>query len=169
MTFISPRDLVTRGAVDYPERIAVTSSEGPITYGELAEQTAMAAATLKEAGVGAGVQVALAISDPVTFFVCYFGVLEAGGIIAPISATATVTEARELITSSGAQFLIVDRDSALPAGLETGSEPSTLPSCDSVVWRMDSGSGRLTLCPGARTAIFFGNSLPGQPVVRNIF
>lgn len=166
MTPPSPRDLVKTAAERHGDRVAVISGDERITYGQLADRTAALAAALKESGVGPGVQVALALPNSATFFVCYFGVLEAGGIVAPVSATATAAEVDELLTASQAQFLIAPRDSALPASLGTAPEPSPLPSGDAVIWRMKSGGPSLDTIPWREDGYFlrqFSSGSTGRP------
>jgi long-chain acyl-CoA synthetase len=111
----SPRDLIRRAAGSHPERTAAIAPDRELSYGQLAAEIAALSSRLKRMGVGRGVQVAQVLPNSIAFLVCYFAVLEAGGITVPIPPATTSAELEELLESSGIQLLIT----------EAGSFPST--------------------------------------------
>jgi len=110
----SPRDLVRRGAERHGKRPAVVEADQSLTYCELAARTDATAASLRRAGVGPGVQVALSAPNSIAYLVWYFGVLEAGGIVVPLASNVTSSEARNLLGASGIRFMAAAEGVSLP-------------------------------------------------------
>ena len=135
--YVSPRDLVRRGAERHGARLAVTSPDFNLTYRELADRTARIADILKRAGVGPGVQVAIMLSNCPEFPIWYFGVFEAGGIVLSLSSTQTPTEVMDILKTAKISFLITDTDSNLPR--EIGFYPAASPGAapGTTLWRVN--------------------------------
>ena len=117
MDLESPRDLIRRGAERHAERRAVVCGERSLTYRQLAGRTAELAESLRRAGVGAGVQVALALPNSVAYLVWCFGVLEAGGVVVPLAPGTTRDETSGLLDSAGVRFLVAREGASLPEDL----------------------------------------------------
>lgn len=144
MQYISPRELVSSRAITHGEQMAVQCHDGNITYQQLAEKTASLANSLRQAGVGTGIQVAIALPNSLAYLVWYFAVLEAGGIIVPLAPTITAMEAEEIIESSGIQYLVTPESSPLASGaLTTPVEAKINLVNGACLWQL--GSKQLTV------------------------
>jgi long-chain acyl-CoA synthetase len=145
--YISPRDLVRRGAERHGARLAITSPDANVTYSELAARTARVAEILRRAGVGPGIQVAMSLPNSVEFPAWYFGVLEAGGIVISLSPVHTTAEAEDLMRTAGVSFLIAPQDQSMPR--ELGFQPvATLDKAgQTAFWRNDRDPIKLATTP----------------------
>lgn len=135
MAFISPRDLVRRGAERHPHRVAVITAEERLTYGQLADKTAAQAAALKKAGIGAGVQVGLMFPNSIAYLVWHFGILEAGGISASLPPTMTAAEARNMLDGGGFRYVAAPQDHDLPRELGMSPVPEAETAEGACLWR----------------------------------
>lgn len=145
--YISPRDLVRRGAERHGARIAITSPDANVTYTELAARTARVADILRRAGVGPGIQVAMSLPNSVEFPAWYFGVLEAGAVVISISPSQTPAEAADLLETAGVSFLIAPTDQSMPR--ELGFQPVAAPgeAGKTTFWRVDREPAKLATTP----------------------
>jgi long-chain acyl-CoA synthetase len=145
--YVSPRDLVRRGAERHGDRPALIGPDTSMTYRELADRTARAADLLKRAGVGPGVQAAISLPNCAAFPIWHFGVLQAGGIVAALPTTLTPSETADLLTEAGIGFLIAPADSTLPGeiGFELAAAPGFAPG--TALWRADGPLYRLATTP----------------------
>ncbi len=145
--FMSPRDLVRRGAERHGARLAVTSPDVNLTYRELAGRTARIADILKRTGVGPGIQVAIMLSNCPEFPIWYFGVFEAGGIAVSLPLTQTLAETEDLLKTAGISFLVASDESALPRGI--GFNPAASPGAarGTTLWRVDRDPAKLATTP----------------------
>lgn len=102
----SPRTFVLRGAAAHGDRPAVVGPGVRWSYRELAHRATAVAARLVDLGVGPGVQVALSLSSSASFPSCYFGVLQAGGIVVPLAPSLRPVEGAELLDRGGIRYVI---------------------------------------------------------------
>ncbi|ONI87548.1 benzoate--CoA ligase [Actinosynnema sp. ALI-1.44] len=140
-----------------PERTALLTSSGPVTYGELAELTNKMGNALLELGVRQGDRVLLALSDGVDFVAAWYGAQKIGAVTAevytylqvkdykyfldyvrPVAVLADDTTA-EKMREAGATNLVV-----LTPGFTAG-QPSTLDAApttkdDVAIWKFTTGS-----------------------------
>jgi long-chain acyl-CoA synthetase len=79
-------DLLSSAAHRAADSIAVIEAGGTVTYGQLEQRAADAAAALQRAGVRAGDRVVLALENSSAFIACYFGILKTGAIVVPLPA-----------------------------------------------------------------------------------
>jgi long-chain acyl-CoA synthetase len=70
-----------RAAGRFPDRPAIDFPGRLHTYGELRDLVRRAAAGLQRLGVGKGSRVALFLPNTAYYVICYYAVLEAGGIV----------------------------------------------------------------------------------------
>jgi long-chain acyl-CoA synthetase len=144
----------------------VVSGERTLSYGELAATTARLSAALRRAGVGPGVQVALALPNSVSFITWLFGVLEAGGVAAMLSPLATVAEVRAIRTSGGISLLATESGSALAEGDGMRPAPEVDVPRGTVLARALDRSGAPATTPRpAADAVFrwFSSGTTGRP------
>ncbi|HVO50343.1 MAG TPA: AMP-binding protein [Thermoanaerobaculia bacterium] len=95
------RDLLRERARTDGDRPAVFSGGGALSYGEVASRAAEAAEELRRAGVGPGVQVALALPNSPDYLVWFFAILEAGGIVVPLLSSTAPAEKDALFEDRG--------------------------------------------------------------------
>ncbi|MEV6194953.1 long-chain fatty acid--CoA ligase [Streptomyces sp. NPDC051920] len=88
-----------------PGRPALRLGEQVITYAELDERTARAAALLRSEGVRPGDRVALMLPNVPEFVVLYYGVLRAGAVVVPMNPLLKTRETEYHLTDSGAVWL----------------------------------------------------------------
>ncbi|MFB7450944.1 long-chain fatty acid--CoA ligase [Streptomyces sp. NPDC056194] len=85
-----------------PERPALLLGEQVITYGELDERSARAAALLRSEGVRPGDRVALMLPNVPEFVVLYYGILRAGAVVVPMNPLLKTRETEFHLADSGA-------------------------------------------------------------------
>ncbi|MGW4851727.1 long-chain-fatty-acid--CoA ligase [Streptomyces sp. NPDC004288] len=85
-----------------PERAALRLGEQVITYAELDERSARAAALLRSEGVRPGDRVALMLPNVPEFVVLYYGALRAGAVVVPMNPLLKTRETEFHLTDSGA-------------------------------------------------------------------
>ncbi|WP_406005027.1 long-chain fatty acid--CoA ligase [Streptomyces sp. NBC_00637] len=88
-----------------PGRPALRLGEQIISYAELDERSARAAALLRAEGVRPGDRVALMLPNVPEFVVLYYGVLRAGGIVVPMNPLLKTRETAYHLDDSGAALL----------------------------------------------------------------
>ncbi|WP_086822625.1 long-chain fatty acid--CoA ligase [Streptomyces sp. NRRL B-24572] len=85
-----------------PERPALRLGEQVITYAELDERSARAAALLRSQGVRPGDRVALMLPNVPEFVVLYYGILRAGAVVVPMNPLLKTRETEFHLADSGA-------------------------------------------------------------------
>ncbi|MFJ3670470.1 long-chain fatty acid--CoA ligase [Streptomyces sp. NPDC090106] len=98
-------EFLTRTARRHPGRTALRLGTTDVTYAELDERSARAAALLRAEGVGPGDRVALMLPNVPEFVVLYYGVLRAGGIVVPLNPLLKEREVAYHLGDSGAVLL----------------------------------------------------------------
>jgi long-chain acyl-CoA synthetase len=88
-----------------PERPALRFGGTVVSYAELAEASARAAALLRAEGVRPGDRVALMLPNVPEFVVLYYGVLRAGAIVVPLNPLLKARETAYHLSDSGAALL----------------------------------------------------------------
>ncbi|MGW4704624.1 long-chain-fatty-acid--CoA ligase [Streptomyces sp. NPDC004285] len=88
-----------------PERPALRLGAQVITYAELDERSARAAALLRSEGVRPGDRVALMLPNVPEFVVLYYGALRAGAVVVPMNPLLKTRETEFHLTDSGAVVL----------------------------------------------------------------
>jgi long-chain acyl-CoA synthetase len=78
-------NLLARTSGEHPERVALRAGEAAMTYGQLDELSAQAAALLREHGVQPGDRVAVMLPNVPAFAVTYYGALRAGAVVVPMN------------------------------------------------------------------------------------
>ena len=89
-----------------PTLPAVRSTDGELTYGELADRTAALAATLQALGVRRGDRVGVYLHKSVAAFAAVHGVLRAGAAYVPIDPFAPVNLVAALVQDCGIEVLV---------------------------------------------------------------
>jgi amino acid adenylation domain-containing protein len=89
-----------------PDRVAVSSEEGELTYGELARRAGRLARRLAAAGVGPEVRVAVLARRSPALVAGLLGILAAGGAYVPLDPSYPVERLAFMLADSGARVLV---------------------------------------------------------------
>ncbi len=98
-----------RSARFFPDRPALSSDNGEMTYAEFSEKTGRVAAALVAIGLKAGNNVALCGTNSADWLVFYFGVLKAGGVAVTLSNALSPEELTLLVNHAKPRFIYTDR------------------------------------------------------------
>jgi fatty-acyl-CoA synthase len=107
-------DFLHRGALAYPDRIAVHDEPGvpgalgPLTFRELEARARGMALAFDRLGVGHGARVAIVSPNSAKFLVSLFGVSAFGRILVPMNFRLKAEEISYMVEHSGAEVLLVD-------------------------------------------------------------
>jgi long-chain acyl-CoA synthetase len=101
-----------RGAAEHPDRTAVVSGAGSVSYGELDELATRVAGGLAAHGVGRGDRVAIMLPNGLAAVAAIQGTLRAGAAIMPINPTSKQERVHYLLGQSGAAMILCDEDRA---------------------------------------------------------
>jgi long-chain acyl-CoA synthetase len=107
--------LVTDSATRHPDHTAIKLDELEISYRQLDEWSARAAALVREKGVGRGDRVGIMLPNVPQFAVAYYGVLRAGGTVVPMNPLLKEREVRFYLTDPEAKLMFAWHDFAGPA------------------------------------------------------
>ena len=83
---------LTERSIRTPEKLALLSEEGKLTYRQLEEKINQTAHTFKQLGLQKGDRVLIQIGNRFEYYYCYFGAIKAGGIIVPVNPYYTASE-----------------------------------------------------------------------------
>ncbi|MDB5797954.1 MAG: long-chain fatty acid--CoA ligase [Paucimonas sp.] len=110
--------LIREHAQARPGKLAFRDGRSAVTYGELAQTTAMLAGHLQDAGLEVGDSVAILLPNSVEWVQSCFAVLRAGGVAVPISHDSTEPEVAYRIEDAACKVIIVtDTRAPLAASL----------------------------------------------------
>ena len=98
--------LLEMTCVNYDENIATIFFDGKLTYGGLRENVRRLANALKGMGLKKGDRVALMLPNCPQFLICYYSILEAGGVVVNISPLHVERELEFEFNDSGSEILI---------------------------------------------------------------
>jgi long-chain acyl-CoA synthetase len=102
--------IVTRGAAEHRDELAVRLDEIQLTYAQLDEMSAKAAEMLRDRGVGPGDRVGLMLPNVPAFVVLYYGILRAGAIVVPMNVMLKRREVAYYLDDSGSKLLLTSED-----------------------------------------------------------
>jgi long-chain acyl-CoA synthetase len=111
-----PRDEVAAAAASRPEKAALITPEGALTWAEVdARVSAAAAGVIRRTKPGD--RVAIVLGNTVDFVAAYFGTLRAGRVAVPLNPGYTADELDYAFSDSGAALIVAEEPStaALPS------------------------------------------------------
>ncbi|MGQ0798374.1 MAG: long-chain-fatty-acid--CoA ligase, partial [Methanobacteriota archaeon] len=103
---IAVHELLRRAARAYPERVALSFYGATTTYRDLDAQADRFAAGLTKVGVKPLDRVSLVLPNTPHFFVAFFGVLRAGGIVVQTNPLYTPRELEQLWNDAGVETVV---------------------------------------------------------------
>jgi long-chain acyl-CoA synthetase len=109
------QELLERAVADYADRPALEYRERRLTYRELGEQTARAAAAFRHLGIGRGHAVALYLPNTLWQPIAFFGVLRTGARVVNLSPLDAERELMHKLADSGARTVVTVNLSGLDA------------------------------------------------------
>ena len=122
-------DIIARGAREYPDRTALIFRDGPITYGQLAEQVNRLAWALKARGIRSGSRVSLLLPNCPQFTVAYYATTALGAVCVPVNPLLKPAELTHIWGDSDVKVVIAAAP-FLPAALEV---QKAIPSIHTVI------------------------------------
>jgi len=117
-----------------PRRVAIEAVEGEITYGELRDAVARAAATWRSLGVDPGERVLVLAPDSIGWVVAYLGAIWAGAVAVGLNSRLFERELSVIVREAGARYVycadesreLLDRCGAGPQRLAASELTSLL-------------------------------------------
>src|SRR3954454_13584266 len=103
---------LTNTAAEHGDRIALKLDDAEVTYEQLDEGSARAAALLKSKGVEPGDRVGIMLPNVPYFAVAYYGVLRAGGVVVPMNVLLKGREVSFYLKDPEAKLLFAWHDFA---------------------------------------------------------
>lgn len=107
--FVHICDLIALSAADQPDKAALIDDEETITFAELDAKVSRVAAALQRDGVGFGDVVAICATSTARYGVAFFGILRAGGVVAPLTPSSTPESLGAMVADCGAKLLFLDK------------------------------------------------------------
>ena len=101
-----PGDILPATARRYPDKTALTTAERTLTYAELDDLTARAAAGLRAAGVQPAQVVSLYGPNSWQWVVAYHAILRAGAVVNPVNVMLTPPEVAFVLKDCGAAAVL---------------------------------------------------------------
>jgi fatty-acyl-CoA synthase len=116
-----------KAALLHPERTALVTPEGEVSYGELERSVSHAAALLRSRGVGAGDRVGILMLNDRRFLELLFASGRIGAIAVPLNWRLTAEELAYQVNDAGIRLLLVG-----PEHSEPGYELAARCGCDRI-------------------------------------
>ncbi len=99
-------ELTRRAAELAPGRPALLSAEGRWSFAEIHDLTLKAARAFAGLGLARGERVAILLPNGLPYFVAYFAVASAGGVVVPINTFLAAPEVASILEDCGASILL---------------------------------------------------------------
>lgn len=125
MKYVNPKCHIRDAARKNPDKAAVISASGAVSYRALNGLLGVLARNLEEAGVGDGDTVAIAFPNSLEFVVAFYALLQANAIVFPVSPKLAGAELAQVLATAKVRHLMLPRDGqqraapAKNAGVET--------------------------------------------------
>ncbi len=106
---INLHHLITDGAAEHPDRVALATRDEALTYRELAARTVAVGRLLRDLIDGPGDRVGLYLDKRVDTVTTAFGASVAGGVIVPVNPILRPRQVRHILADCGARVLVTSR------------------------------------------------------------
>ena len=98
--------LLEEAAAQFPRRPAIDFLGKRMSYAQLQQAVSRAAAGLQERGVSKGTRVALCLPNTPYYVICYYAILQVGGVVVNLSPLYVERELRQFVQDSGARIVV---------------------------------------------------------------
>lgn len=139
---------VEEAALRDPERVALVAPDARLTYADLAERSARAAAGIAASGIARGDRVAVVLPNGWQAVVAFQAVVRAGAAVVPLNPTLKVDRLGQILRDAGARAIIADAHS-LPLVHEARAADPDLPAPVGLDESLDGAPGLLERGAGA--------------------
>ena len=99
-------ELLDQAVARFPANVCTYFLGRTLTYAQIGQAVAHAAAGLQKLGVGKGVKVGLLLPNTPTFVVAYYAVLKAGGTVVNFNPLYSIPELEHQVRDSGTRLMI---------------------------------------------------------------
>ena len=161
-------DLAAESARRFPDRVAVTVDDEPVTHAGLTAGASQVAAWLA-ARTEPGDRVLLAAGSSLGFLRCYLGALQAGAVVVLANPAYTAAELGHLVTDSGAVLALADPGPAVRLASLPSRGAAPLPIAPVSGWPGDgdrAGTGvrqKRVVRPGDTALLAYTSGTTGRP------
>ncbi|MCR8547581.1 long-chain fatty acid--CoA ligase [Salipiger sp. P9] len=122
--------LLEDSARRFPEREALVAGDRRLIYREVDAAANRVANLLVQRGLCPGDRVALSCANQPEFYICYYGILKAGGVVVPLNVMLKGREIAFQLTDSGARaYLCAEGSPELPIGENGRKGFEAAPGC----------------------------------------
>jgi amino acid adenylation domain-containing protein len=156
-------DDLARGAKLHPERVAVLTDDGQLSYEQLDQFASSVAAGLLDKGVERGDRVAVMLPNGLSMVASIFGVIRAGAAFVPLNPTIKQEKLTSLLGHSEARILICDEQRATVAREAIGATPGAELVDDLSALRADDASRMHPTLSSDLAAIVYTSGSTGAP------
>ncbi len=125
LPFATLPELVRAHAAERPQHVALIDGERTFTYAQLDALVDRVAAALQRDGVHQRDTVAICAPSSLEYVAAFLGVLGAGAVVCPLTASATAEQLAAMVRDCGARLIFLD--DAVSAILDGVSEKLNLP------------------------------------------
>ena len=116
--------LLERAATNYPDLPALIYKDEKITYRDLYLRAAAFSDVLKDKGLQLRDRVIICFENSPEFYIAYFAILQAGGVVAPVNTFLKERELAHIVADATPRFIITSMDRvSLFQEAEAGSLP----------------------------------------------
>ena len=148
---------LAQGAALHPERIAIVTDDGDLSYGQFDELAGQLAAGLMAKGVERGDRVAVMLPNGLAMAGAIYGVLRAGAAFVPLNPTLKREKLAGLLTRSGAAVLVCDGERSSVAH-ESASDAGGVEVVDDPFSLREEGPARAPLSSDLSAIVFTSGS-----------
>lgn len=162
-------EIFERRTRNFPDRIAIQTSDGSITYRSLKTASDRIARAVWEWLGDGNDPVAILLSDVREAIAAIFGILKAGKIYLPLDITLPHPRLRYLLEDSRARLILADTRTRSLAGELLGDRPSQIVDIDHLASDNAPAELPVTITPDRLAALLYTSGSTAQPkgVVHN--
>jgi long-chain acyl-CoA synthetase len=164
-------DVLRRALDDDPERIALITRSGELSYRELDALANRAARALQVIGLQAGDRIAVSLPNDIDILAAFHGAMRIGAVWVGVNQALAAPEKEYIVADSGARFALLDAAGVaeMSARLQSLPEPVTVVSAaPGGQWRplvaeQDDAPADIEIDPLAPAAIAYTSGTTGYP------
>ncbi|MEO9490431.1 MAG: class I adenylate-forming enzyme family protein [Marinomonas sp.] len=158
-------EILSGWAAAQPDKVAMRDDIQEITWMELEERTARLAAKLAGTGLSHGQSVAILGTSCVNYALVFLAAVRAGGVAAPLTASASPAQLAGMAADSGAKHLFIDAAKSAELGADFASDLDHIALEDVDAWMAPAGTAApvVTHDPKDSFNIIYSSGTTGTP------